>query len=203
MGSPSGFGKSYSYGQQGRSQSALPSTPPGYYGSQGGSYQNVPGGGQRDIGSPNYWDRTPDEWNQYIAQQGPIPEGLRNYPNQGRGSGGGGGYPGQQQRMPQPPAGKGRGMGGIGGGPSAGIAQQHQARLGQQDPYYGMSWFDKQMMWHQKLQAQRQMEAEFGAPGGHAWEMPQQLHVPSYFGPQGGGGGGDPTRQEGPTDRGY
>ena len=151
-----GGGSSYSYGQQGRSRSALPSTSPGY--DSQGSYQGSPGGGQRDIGSQNYWDRPNQGWGDQWSRDG------------------GGGYPGQQQRMPQPPAGKGRGMGGIGGGAGGGfrggrspIQQFQQQRssdiYGGNDPFqiYG------------DLMRQRGMEEQLGMEPGAAWSRPQGM----------------------------
>ena len=158
MGMPRGpgAGSSYSYGQQGRGRSALPSTPPGYY--VQGSSQGYPGGGQRDAGSQNYWDRPNQGWGDQWSRDGYS-----------------GGYPGQQQRMPQPPAGKGRGMGGIGGGGfGRGGGMMSGQRRFSADPYRGNNPFDI----YNSLFQQRGMEKELGLDPMAAWRMPQG--VPGY-----------------------
>ena len=156
MGMPRGpgAGSSYSYGQQGRGRSALPSTPPGYSGQ--GSYQGYPGGGQRDVGSQNYWDRGNQGWGDQWSRDG-----------------GGGGYPGQQQRMPQPPAGKGRGMGGIGMGPRGGGMMSYQRSIAG-DPLRGNDPFQI----YGNLLQQRGLEQQLGMDPGAAWSMP--MGVPGY-----------------------
>lgn len=172
-----GFGQNYSYGQQGSNrgsyggQSQLPQAPASYG-----------------------WDRDPYMQGGSLRSAGPgagLPwEGNlgTTYYNQGQG-----GYPGQQQRMPQPPAGKGRGMGGIRGGMGGyggGMMSRQRGIAG--DPYRGNDPFQI----YGDLMQQRGMEQQLGMDPGAAWSMPrgvpgyERQHSPLWQGLYPGQGGG-------------
>ena len=172
-----GFGSNFSYGQQGGNNpyGQAQRGSANYGQSYQGSPRGYPGGGQRDVGSQNYWDRPNQGWGDQWSRDG------------------GGGYPGQQQRMPQPPAGKGRGMGGIGGGVGGyggGMMSRQRGIAG--DPLRGNDPFQI----YGNLLQQRGMEQQLGMDPGAAWNMPmgvpgyERQHSPLWQGLYPGQGGG-------------